>query len=109
MSKMAFLVTVVTGGPAHIPIFPTRWLGAATIISSRGLGRIDPSGWGRTLRPGAVRAAIATISIVPTLLIVPARSFLGLSYLGTMRKHGLCLLRAEWKGALVSGVVLGRF
>ena len=58
---MALLITVVTGGPTHVLIFPTRWLVAATIFSSRGLGRVDPSGQGGTLKPGAARAAIATI------------------------------------------------
>ena len=72
---MALLITIVTGGPAHIPIFPTRWLVAATIISSRDLGRVDPSSRGGALRPGAAGAAIATIPIVSTLLMVPARSF----------------------------------
>ena len=106
---MAFLVTVVTGGPAHIPIFPTRWLVASTIISSRGLGCVDPSGRDGALRPGTAGAVIATIPIMPTLLIVPARSLQGLSSLKTMWRHGLCLLGAEQKGALVPGVILGRF
>ena len=71
---MALLITVITGGPAHVPIFPTRWLVAATIILSQSLGHVDPSGRGGALRPGAVGAAIAIIPIVLTLLIVPARS-----------------------------------
>ena len=106
---MALLVTVVTDGPAHVPVFPTCWLVAATIISCRGLGCVDPSGRGGALRPGAAGATIATISIVPTLLMVPARSLRGLSLLGTMRRHGLCLLGVERKGVSVPGVVLGRF
>ena len=106
---MTLLVTVVTGGPAHVPIFPTCWLVAAIIISSQGLDCVDPSGRGGALRPGAVGAMIATISIVPTLLMVPARSLRGLSLLGTMRRHGSYLLGAERKGVSVSGVVLGRF
>ena len=106
---MTFLVTVVTGGTTHVPILPTRWLVAATIISSRSLGRDCPSSRSGARRPGAVRAAIATISIVLTLLMVPARSFRGFSSLGTMRRHGLCLLGAERKGASVSGMILGRF
>ena len=106
---MNFFVTVVTSDTTHIPIFLTRWLVAATIILSRGLGRVDPSDRGKVLRPGAVGAAIAMISIVPTFLIVPARSLQGLSSLGTMKKDGLCLLGAEEKGASVHGVVLGRF
>ena len=109
VGKMALLVTVVTGGPAHVPVFPTCWLVAATIISCRGLGCVDPSGRGGALRPGAAGAMIATISIVPTLLMVPARSLQGLSSLGTMRGHGLCLLGAEQKGALVPDMVFGRF
>ena len=71
---MALLVTVIIKGLAHVFIFPTRWLVVATIISSRGLSPVDPSSRGRTLRPGAAGAAIATILIVPTLLTVPARS-----------------------------------
>ena len=106
---MAFLVTVVTSGPAHISIFLMRWLVAATIISSRALGRVDLSGRGGTLRPGAAGAPIATIFIVPILFMVPARSLRGLSSLRTMRRHGLCLLKAERKGASVLGVILGRF
>ena len=109
VGKMALLVTVVTSGPAQVPIFPTCWLVVAIIISSQSLGCVDPCGQGRALRPGAAGAAIATISIMPTLLMVPARSFRGLSLLGTMRRHDLCLLRAERKGALVPGVVFGSF
>ena len=106
---MALLVTVVTGGSAHVAIFPTCWLVAATTILSQGLGCVDTSGRGEALRPGAAGAAIATISIVPTLLIVPARSLRGLSSLETMRRHGSCLLGAERKGASVPSVVLNRF
>ena len=109
VDKMVLLVTVVTGGPAYFPIFPTCWLVAATIISSRGLGCVNPSCRGGALRPGAVGAVIATISIVTTFLMVPARFIRGLSSLGTMKRHGLCLLGAEQKGALVPGVDLGRF
>ena len=109
VGKIALLMTVVTGGPAHVPIFTTCWLVAATIILSRGLGCVDPSGRGEALRPEAAGAAIATISIMPTLLMVPARSFQDLSSLGKMRKHDLCLLGAEQKGASVPGVVLSRF
>ena len=71
---MALFVTIVTGGPAHVPIFPTRWLVTATIISSWGLGYVDPSGRGKALRLGAAGAAIATILIMFTFLIVLARS-----------------------------------
>ena len=106
---MTLLVIAVTNGPAHVPIFPTRWLVAATIISSRGFGCVDLTGRGRALRPRAVRAVIATIPIMLTLLMVPARFFQGLSSLGTMRRHGLCLLRVEQKGASVPEVILGRF
>ena len=105
---MTLLITVVIGGPAHVRIFPTRWLVAAIIISSRGLGRVDPSGRGGALRSRAAGAVIATISIAPTLLVVPAM-FLGLGGLGAMRKHGLCLVRAEKKGALVPDVIFGNF
>ena len=107
--KMALLVTIVTGGPAYVPIFPTCWLVAATIISSQGLGCVDPSGRDGALRPGAAGAAIATLSIMPTLLMVPARSLQDLSSLETMRRHGSCLLGAERKGASILDVVLGRF
>ena len=75
VSKIAFLVTVVTSGPAYVHIFPTRWLVAVTIILSRDLCRIDFSGRDGAVKPRAARAAIATISIVPTLLVVLARSF----------------------------------
>ena len=61
------------------------------------------------MRPGAAGTAIATISIVPTFLMVSVRSLRGLSLLGTMKRHGSCLLGAEQKGASVLGVVLGRF
>ena len=106
---MALLVIVVTGGLAHIPNFPTCWLVAATIISSRSFGYIDSSGRSGSLRPEAAGAAIATISIVPTFLMVPTRSLQGLSLLGTIRRHFSCLLGAERKGVSVPGVVLGRF
>ena len=108
VGKIALLITVVTSGPTHVFIFPTRWLVAATIISSRGLGCVDPNGQGEALRPGAMGAASVTILIAPTFLVVPAR-FLGLGGLGAMRRHGLCLLGAEQKGASVLGVILGRF
>ena len=106
---MALLVTIVTGGPAHVSIFPTRWLVTATIISSRSLGRVDPNGQDGALRPGAAKGTIATIPIVSTPLMVPARSLQGSSSFGTMRRHGLCLLGAKRKGALVPGVILNRF
>ena len=105
---MALLVTVVTSGPAQVPIFPTCWLVAATIISSQGLGCIDPHGRDKALRPRAAGAAIAMISIAPTLLVVPARS-LGLGGLEAMRRQGLCLLRDERKEALVPSVIVGSF
>ena len=109
VGKMAFLVTVVISGLANVPIFLMRWLVAATIILSRSLGHVDPSGRGGALRPGAMGAVIATISIMPTFLIVPARSLRGLSLLRTMRRHSSFLLRAERKKALVPDVIFGRF
>ena len=108
IDEMAFLVTVVTGGLAHVNIFPTRWLVAGRIISSLSLGGADLDGRGGALRPRAAGAAIATIPIATTLLVVPARS-LGLSGLRAMRSYGSCLLWAEQKGALVLAVILGRF
>ena len=109
VDKMVLLITIVIGGPAHVLIFPTRWLVAATIISNRGIGRVNPSGRGEALRPGAAGAAIATIPIVLILLMVLAWSLQDLSSLKTMRRHGLCLLKLEQKGALVPSVILGRF
>ena len=106
---MVLLITVVTGGPTHISIFPTHWLVVATIILSWSFGRVDPSGRGGVLRPEAAGAAIAIIFIVLILLMVSARSLQGLSLLETMRRHGLYLLGAEQKGASVPGVTLGRF
>ena len=108
VGKIAFLVTVVIDGPAQILIFPMRWLVAATIISSQGFSCVDSSSRGRALRPRAARAIIATISIAPTLLVVPARS-LGLGGLGAIRRHGSCLLKTKQKGILVPGMILGRF
>ena len=90
------------------PSFSDVWLVAATIISSRGLGFVDFSGWGGALKPGATGAAIATISIAPTLLVIPAR-FFSLRELRAMRRHGSCLLKAEQKGTLIPGVIFGRF
>ena len=75
VGKMAFLVTVITGGSAHVSIFPMRWLVVATIILRRSLVCIDSSAQSKALRLGAARAAIATIPIMSTLLIVPALSF----------------------------------
>ena len=69
---------------------------------------MDPSRRGQALRPGAAEAAIATIPIAPTLLVVLA-SFLVLDGLKLMRRHGSCLVRAERKGTLVVGVISGRF
>ena len=109
VSKMAFLVIIVIGGLAQVLIFLLRWLIAVTVISSRGLGRIDPVCRGGALRPRAAGAATVTIPILLTLLVSPARSFQDLSSLGTMRRHGLCLLRAERKGASDLGVIFGRF
>ena len=105
---MALLVTIVTGGLAQVPIFPTRLLVAAIIILSRGLGYIDSSGQSGVLRPRATRSAIATILIVATFLVVLARSF-GLGGLVAMRRHGSCILGVEQKEALVLGVTFGRF
>ena len=106
---MALLVIVLAGGTAHVPIFPTRWLVSGTIILSRGLGHVDSSGRDRALRPRAMGPAITTIFIVLAFLMDLARSFLGLSLLETMGRHGLCLLGAEHKRALVLGMILGRF
>ena len=110
VSKMPFLVIILIGGLAQVPIFLMRWPVAdtITIVSSRDIGCVDPNGWGGALRPGDVGVAIATISIAPTLLVVPARSF-GLAGLGAMRRHGSCLMKLEQKGALVTGIILGRF
>ena len=85
------------------------WLVMAIIISSRSLGRVDLSDRGRALRPKAVGAAIATIPIMPALLVVSARSLRGLSLLETIRRHSSFLLRVEQKRALVSGVIFDRF
>ena len=106
---MALLVPVVTVGLAYVPIFPTRWLVPATIISSQSLGRVDPSGRGGALRLRAAKATIATILIMLTLLMVLVRSLQSLSLLETMRRHGSCLLEAERKGALVPSMILGTF
>ena len=105
---MALLVTVVKSGLAQVPIFPTRWLVTATTILSQNLGRVDPCSQGRALRPGVAEAAIATIFIAPTLLVVPARSF-DLDGLKPMRRHGSCLLEAERKGTLILDVIVNRF
>ena len=108
VGKMALFVTVVTGGPAQVPILPTRWLVAAIIISSRGFGCVDPSGWSGALRFEVAGAAIAIILIALTLLVVPAKSF-SLDGLGAMKKHDSCLLGAERKGISVPGVIFSRF
>ena len=89
---MALFVTVVIGGPAQAPIFSTCWPIAATMILSRGLGCVDPSGQGRALKPRAAGAVITTIFITPTFLVIPASSF-GLGGLRAMRRHGLCLVK----------------
>ena len=60
------------------------------------------------MRPRVARATIATIPIALTPLVVPAR-FFGLGGLEPIRKHGLCLVRAEQKGVLVLDIILGRF
>ena len=78
------------------------------IILSRCLGRVDANGRDGALRPRAAGATIATILIAPILLVVLLR-FLGLGVLGAMRRHGLCLVRAERKRVLVPVMMLGRF
>ena len=108
VGKMTFLVIVVTGGPAQVLIFSMCCLVAATLILSQGLGCVNPSSQGRALRRGATGAVIATISIMPIFLLVPARS-LGLGRLRAMRRYGLCLLKAERKRASVPSVILGSF
>ena len=105
---MALFVTILIDGLAQVSIFPTRWLVAATIISSRGIGCVNPSARSEALGPGAARAAVATIPISPTLLVVLARCF-GLGGLGVMRRHSSYLLGAERKGIPVPAVILGRF
>ena len=72
---MAIFITIIIGGPAQVLIFPTRWLVAATIISSRGFGCADSIGRGEALWIEAAEAAIATILIVPILLVVSAEFF----------------------------------
>ena len=103
---MSFFITVVTGGPAQVFIFPMRWLVAGTIISC--LNYVNSSGRGGVLRHGAARVAIATIPIAPTFLVILARS-LDLGGLGAMRRHGLCLVRVEQKGTLVPVVIFDSF
>ena len=107
---MPLLVTIVRGGLAHVPIFLTRWPVAATItiISSQDFGRVDLSSWGGAPRPGIARAAIAIIPIAAIFLVVPVE-FLGLGGLGAIKRHSLCPVKAERKGTLVSGMILGRF
>ena len=107
---MPFLITIITGGLTQVPIFPTRWLVTAmiTIVWSQSLGCADPSGRGIAVRLGAAGTAIVTILIPSTLLVISARS-LGFGGLGAIKKHGLCLVKAERKRALVPGVILGRF
>ena len=77
VSKIAFLITDVTDGLAQVLIFLLRWPVATTItiVLSRSLDGIDPSGGGGALRLETAGAAIVTISIRLTLLVVPARSF----------------------------------
>ena len=106
---MTLLVIVVTYGLAQVLIFSLRWPIAVTIILSQGLGRVDANCQGEVLRPGAAGAAIKTIFVPPTLLMVLTLFFWDLRMLGTMRKHGLCFLRAEQKGVLVLDVIFGRF
>ena len=89
---MVFLVTIITSGPAQVPIFPMRWLVAAKIILSQDLGCVYPNGRGKALTFGAAGAAIATILIMPTLLMVLARSLQGFSLLGTIRRYSLGVL-----------------
>ena len=105
---MALLVTVITGGLAQVFIFLLRWSIAVTAILSRGLSCIDPNCRVRALRLGVTGAAITTIPIAPTFLVVPARS-LGVVGLGAMKRHGLCLLETERKRTLVPKVFFGRF
>ena len=107
---MPFFIIIVISDLTQVLIFLVRWPVAATItiVSSRSLGRIDPNSRGGALRPATAGATIATISIAPTLLLVPARSF-GLDGLEARKKHDLCLLRVEQKRALVLDVIFGRF
>ena len=79
------------------------------VISSRGFSRVEHSRQGGALRPEAARAAIATISIAPTLLVVSTRSLRRLNSLGIMRRHDLCLFGVELKKASVPKVFFGRF
>ena len=58
--------------------------------------------------PGII-ATIATIVIVPILLMVPGQSFQGLSSLKTIKRHGSCLFGAEQNEALVPSLIFGRF
>ena len=110
VGKIAIFITVIIGGLAQIHIFLTRWP-IATIITtvwSWGLDRVDPSYRGGALRPRVAGATITIIPIASTFLVIPARS-LGLSVLGTMRKHGSSFVRAEWKKAPVPDVIPNRF
>ena len=108
VGKMALLIIVVTSGPAHVFIFPRRWLVAATLILSRDLGRVDSSSRGGAIRPRAVEGTIGMIPIAPIFLVILARA-LGLDGLRAMRKHSSYLLRVERKRALVPGVIFSRF
>ena len=110
VSKMSLLITIVTDGLTQVLIFLTRWPVAATItiVSSRGLHSVALSCRSETLRLPIAGAAIMTIPISLILLVVSARSF-GLNGLEVIRRHGSCLVRAEWKTALVPGIIFGRF
>ena len=108
VGKIALFITVVTNGPTQVLIFPMRWLVAATVIMSRGLSCVDLNGQGEALRPEAAGAKIATIAILPTLLVVLSRSlsFGGLRAIG---RNGSCLLKAEQSKTSVWGVIFDRF
>ena len=108
VDKMALFITFVTGDTAQVLIFPTCWPVAATIILSQDLGRVDLSSRNGALRLGVAEAAIATISIVPILLVVLARS-LSLGRLRAMKRYSLCLVKVKWKGASVPNVILDSF
>ena len=69
---------------------------------------LTPVAGGEALSHRAAGAVIAIILIVPIFLVVLAKS-LGLSRLEAIRKYGLCLMRAERKGASILGMTLGRF
>ena len=96
ISKMFFVIKILTHDLTQIPVFLLPWPIAFTIIPTRTLNYVEPSGRGGALKFGATKTIIG-FSIAPILLVVPAKSFRSLSTLKVMERQSMYFQKRKAK------------